>query len=293
VGVAQGENRIDSWDEEVRGIVDRALEEDLGQGDVTTAALIAPGEQCRARLVAKGDGILAGIDVARAVFEAVDGLVAYEALVSDGSRIHAGEVVATLDGRAASILKAERTALNFLQHLSGIATETSRYVEKTEGTKAVVLDTRKTVPGLRVLEKYAVRMGGGCNHRMDLGESILIKDNHLAVLRSAGVDVAESVKMARREVGRDVRVEVEVESVEAASEAVEAGADVIMLDNMTVDDMGRVVEAVDGRALIEASGGITVTNVADVARSGVDFISIGALTHSAPALDLCLEIEVR
>jgi nicotinate-nucleotide pyrophosphorylase (carboxylating) len=291
VGVVQRKRLSDSWDDAIREIVDRALQEDLGQGDVTTSALIAPAERCRARVVAKGDGVLAGIDVAGGVFEVVDPGIAFEKLTSDGSRIWKGETVAVVEGAAAAILKAERTALNFLQHLSGIATETARYVLQTKGTKAVILDTRKTLPGLRMLEKYAVRMGGGGNHRMHLGESVLIKDNHLAVLRSAGVGVREAVKMARGGVGNGARVEVEVESVEAASEALEAGADMIMLDNMAVGDMRRVVEIVAGRALLEASGGITVANAADVARSGVDFISIGTLTHSAPALDLSLEIE--
>jgi nicotinate-nucleotide pyrophosphorylase (carboxylating) len=281
-----------SWHDMFRRVVEGALREDMCRGDVTTQSLIPSDRQCRARVICKADGILAGVDVAAAVFEAVDSGVATKALAADGSRIRERDAVAVVEGRAASVLMAERTALNFLQHLSGVATEAGKYVDQTRGTKAQVLDTRKTLPGLRQLEKYAVRMGGARNHRMNLGAGVLIKDNHLAVLRSMGIGLGEAVRMARRQAPAGVRVEVEVDSVEAASEALEAGADVIMLDNMGVDDVRRVVEAVNGRALIEASGGITIGNVAAVAECGVDFISVGALTHSARALDMSLEIDL-
>jgi nicotinate-nucleotide pyrophosphorylase (carboxylating) len=193
----------------------------------------------------------------------------------------------------ASILKAERTALNFLQHLSGIATETARYVDAVSGTKAIITDTRKTIPGLRLLEKYAVRAGGGRNHRLNLGDGVLIKDNHLAALRSSGVGLGEAVKQARERAPRTMKIEVEVESVKQAQEALSAGADIIMLDNMNVKDMRRVVKLVQGRALLEASGGITLDNVRSVAEAGVDLISVGALTHSAKALDISLEVELQ
>jgi nicotinate-nucleotide pyrophosphorylase (carboxylating) len=200
-------------------------------------------------------------------------------------------VVATIEGRAASILKAERVALNFLQHLSGIATETARYVEAVRGTKAVITDTRKTIPGLRLLEKYAVRVGGGRNHRLNLSDGVLIKDNHLVVLRSAGVGLGEAVKMARRRAPRAVKIEVEVESLKQAREALSAGADIIMLDNMRLKDMRKVVELAKRKALLEASGGVNSNNVRSVAEVGVDLISIGALTHSSRALDISLELE--
>jgi len=275
----------------VRRVVEEALREDMYRDDMTTQALIPDDRRCRAHVICKADGILAGVDVAAVAFEAVDAGVATRALAADGSHMREGDAVAVVEGSTASVLMAERTALNFLQHLSGVATEAGRYVDRTRGTKAQVLDTRKTLPGLRQLEKYAVRMGGARNHRMNLGDGVLIKDNHLAVLRSMGVGLGEAVRMARRQAPPGMRVEVEVDTVEAAGEALEAGADVIMLDNMSVDDMRRVVEAVNGRALIEASGGITIDNVAAVAQCGVDFISVGAITHSARALDMSLEMD--
>jgi nicotinate-nucleotide pyrophosphorylase (carboxylating) len=287
------EQRLDaSWDDMVRQAVEGALREDMYRGDVTTRALIPGDRRCRAHVICKADGILAGVDVAAAVFQAVDSEVTTKALAADGSRVRERDAVAVVEGRAASVLTAERTALNFLQHLSGVATEAGKYVDRTRGTKAQVLDTRKTLPGLRELEKYAVRMGGARNHRMNLEDGILIKDNHLAILRSMGAGLGEAVRMARRQAQSGVRVEIEVDSVDAASEALEAGADVIMLDNMSVSEMRRVVEAVNGRALIEASGGITIDNVAAVAECGVDLISVGAITHSAKALDMSLEMDL-
>jgi nicotinate-nucleotide pyrophosphorylase (carboxylating) len=212
-------------------------------------------------------------------------------VVAEGARVKPGDVVMTVEGKADGILNAERVALNFLQRLSGIATETGRYVDRVEGTKAVITDTRKTTPGLRALEKYAVRTGGGRNHRYNLGDGVLVKDNHLAVLRGGGLSLAEAVHRARQNAPRSLKVEVEVESVGEAEEALEAGADIVMVDNMSVEDMRRVVEISAGRATIEASGGITLDNVAEVARTGVHLISVGALTHSARALDMSLSIE--
>ena len=276
---------------QVEQIVSNALAEDLGSGDVTTEALIPPDLEGKASILVKRDGVLVGIDVAKEVFRQVDPSLHFKALVKDGAKVRKGDVVATVEGKVAIMLRAERTALNFLQHLSGIATETARYVDAVSGTKAIITDTRKTIPGLRLLEKYAVRAGGGRNHRLNLGDGVLIKDNHLAVLRSSGVGLGEVVKQARERAPRAMKVEIEVESVKQAREALSAGADIIMLDNMNVKDMGRVVGLVQGRVLLEASGGITLDNVRSVAEAGVDLISVGALTHSAKALDISLEVE--
>ena len=276
---------------QVEQIVSNALAEDLGSGDVTTEALVPSELEGKASILVKRDGVLAGIDVAQEVFRQVDPSLHFKALVRDGAKVRKGDVVATVEGKVAIILRAERTALNFLQHLSGIATETARYVDAVSGTKAIITDTRKTIPGLRLLEKYAVRAGGGRNHRLNLGDGVLIKDNHLAVLRSSGVGLGEVVKQARERAPRAMKVEIEVESVKQAREALSAGADIIMLDNMNVKDMGRVVGLVQGRVLLEASGGITLDNVRSVAEAGVDLISVGALTHSAKALDISLEVE--
>ena len=274
-------------------IIDRALVEDLGRGDVTTEALI-PGDQKGAGfIVAKKEGILAGTGVAKQVFQRVDSELKVDILMEDGARAKPGDKVAKVSGSIASILKAERVALNFLQRLSGIASETNRYVEAVKGLPIRIMDTRKTTPGLRSLEKYAVKAGGGENHRMSLGDGILIKDNHLAGLRSRGLDIKEIVARARRNAPQRLPVEVEGRTVSEALEAVEAGADIVMLDNMNLEDMRKAVKSIHGRALIEASGGITLDNVRAVAETGVDFISIGALTHSARALDISLELEAQ
>ncbi|HEY49295.1 MAG TPA: carboxylating nicotinate-nucleotide diphosphorylase [Dehalococcoidia bacterium] len=276
---------------QVEEIIDRALAEDLGQGDVTTEALIPADQEGIAHLVAKGAGILAGLGLTTKVFQKVDAELKVEELVSDGTKVTSGDRVAVVRGKVSSILRAERVALNFLQHLSGIATETARYVDAVSGTKALIMDTRKTIPGLRMLEKYAVRVGGGKNHRLNLGDSILIKDNHLVALRSRGVGLGEAVRKARKQAPERLKVEVEVESIDQAEEALFAGAEVIMLDNMSLEEMQQVVELAQGRAMLEASGGITLENVRAVAETGVDLISIGALTHSVKALDISLEIE--
>jgi len=276
---------------QVEEIIDSALAEDLGQGDVTTEALIPADQEGIAHLVAKGAGILAGLGLTTKVFQKVDAELKVEELVSDGTKVTSGDRVAVVRGKVSSILRAERVALNFLQHLSGIATETARYVDAVSGTKALIMDTRKTIPGLRMLEKYAVRVGGGKNHRLNLGDSILIKDNHLVALRSRGVGLGEAVRKARKQAPERLKVEVEVESIDQAEEALFAGAEVIMLDNMSLEEMQQVVELAQGRAMLEASGGITLENVRAVAETGVDLISIGALTHSVKALDISLEIE--
>ena len=277
--------------EHVEQAVGSALAEDLASGDITTDSLVQSDLEGKASILVKRDGVLVGIDVAKEVFGQVDPSLHFKALVKDGAKVRKGDVVATVEGKVASILKAERTALNFLQHLSGIATETARYVDAVSGTKAIITDTRKTIPGLRLLEKYGVRAGGGRNHRLNLGDGVLIKDNHLVALRSSGVGLGEAVKQARERAPRAMKVEIEVESVKQAREALSAGADIIMLDNMNVKAMRRVVELVQGRALLEASGGITLANVRSVAEAGVDLISVGTLTHSAKALDISVEVD--
>jgi nicotinate-nucleotide pyrophosphorylase (carboxylating) len=281
------------WGKRVEQIVDSALAEDLGSGDVTTEALISPTQEGKAYLRGKSEGVLAGMGVATMVFRRVDSALRVKELVADGSRVHPGDRLSVIEGRVVSILKAERAALNFLQRLSGIATETAKYVEAISGTKAVIADTRKTTPGLRILEKYAVRVGGGRSHRQNLGDGVLIKDNHLVALRSRGVGLGEAIKMARQHAARTLKIEVEVESVEQAQEALSAGVDIIMLDNMNLEEMRQVVQLAQGRALLEASGGITLDSVRAVADTGVDLISVGALTHSAKALDISLELETR
>lgn len=275
---------------QIEEIGDRALAEDLGWGDVTTEALIPDDQQGIASIVAKEQGILAGIDVAKEVFHKVDPELRIDALLEDGAKVDSGSIITRVEGKVASILKAERVALNFLQRLSGIASETNRYVKAVEGLPVHIMDTRKTTPGLRLLEKYAVRVGGGENHRMNLGDGILIKNNHLAALRSRGLSFKEVITKARQNTSRRLKIEVEVKTVPEALEATEAGADIIMLDNMSLEDMRQAVEMIHGRVLIEASGGMTLDKVRAVAETGVDFISVGALTHSAKALDISLEL---
>jgi nicotinate-nucleotide pyrophosphorylase (carboxylating) len=274
----------------IEELVDRTLAEDLGWGDVTTEAIIPAELTGKASMVAKARGMLAGIEVARLVFCRVDPSVQFDIIIPEGSGIQPGDLIAKLEGKVASILKGERTALNFLQRLSGIATETSRYVEAIKGLDSRIVDTRKTTPGMRVLEKYAVRVGGGHNHRLHLGDGVLIKDNHLAALRSQGLAMKDIISRARERAPFNLKVEVEVRTAQEAVEAVEAGADIVMLDNMGLEEMRQAARLVKGRALLEASGGITLDNVRRVAETGVDLISVGALTHSARSLDISLEM---
>jgi len=276
---------------QVKQLIAQAIAEDLGQGDVTTEALIPKTQQGRASLVVKAKGIIAGVEVAKQVFLKVDPELKIAILIEDGTEVKPGDIVAKIEGRVASILKAERVALNFLQRLSGIASETGHYVQAVKGLPVQITDTRKTTPGLRTLEKYAVRVGGGKNHRTHLGDGILIKDNHLAALRRQGLSIKEIVIKARQKAPPELKIEVEVKTTQEAIEAVEAGADIIMLDNMGLEDMRQAVQPIKGRTLIEASGGITLDRVRAVAETGVDLISIGALTHSAKALDISLELD--
>jgi len=275
----------------VRRVVRAALEEDGAFNDVTTLATVPPGQAGRGVFLAKDAGVLAGLPLVQAAFEAVDPGIRLRPLLRDGARLEPGSRIATVEGPLAPILSAERVALNFLQRLSGVATATRALVDAIAGLPARVVDTRKTTPGLRALERYAVRVGGGHNHRFNLADGVLIKDNHLAAARSRGLGVREAVAAARAAAPHTLRVEVEVTSFEEAEEAVAAGADVILLDNMDPAGMARCVKMIDGRALTEASGGVTLANVRAIAESGVDIISSGSVTHSARALDVSLEVE--
>ena len=284
-------NKLQLSEEQVDNIIDLALAEDISHGDVTSQALLPPELQGKASILVKENGILAGGEIAKRVFVKVDPLLKVEVLIKDGAKVQPGDVVATISGKVVTILKAERVALNFLQRLSGIASQTAQYIAKTHGLIVNITDTRKTTPGLRLLEKYAVRIGGGQNHRMHLGDGILIKDNHLAALRALGMSLKDIVAKAKQNAPKGLKVEVEVGTTHEALEAVEAGADIIMLDNMSPDEMRRVVNLIPGQVKIEASGGITLTNVRAVAETGINLISVGALTHSSKALDISLELE--
>lgn len=276
---------------QVRALIQAALEEDLPTGDPTTDALVPDQEGGRAEAVVRAPGVLAGTWVFATVFTTLDPRLHVERLRADGSRVTTGERVAAVTGPLGSILKAERVALNFLQRLSGIATETARYVAAVAELPVRIVDTRKTVPGMRWLEKYAVRMGGGINHRMSLSDGVLVKDNHLAVVRARGGTFKAMVDQLRQRTSHLLKIQVEVESLEEATEAADAGADALLLDQMTLEEMEEVVRRYKGRILIEASGGITLENVRRVAETGVDLISVGALTHSARALDVSLEVR--
>ena len=275
---------------DIRDLIDRTLAEDLSIGDPTTDILVPPDLESTAVLLAKQEGILAGLDVGLEAFRRFDDRVSITALLEDGSPIRPGDHLGTIQGRVASLLKAERTAVNFMQHMSGIATQTQRYVKAVEGHPVRIVDTRKTTPGLRFLEKYAVRMGGGQNHRQNLGDGILIKDNHIDALRGDGMSLGDVVKKAIREASHTIRVEVEVETLEQLDEALDAGAGIILLDNMDVEQMTIAVQIAKGKAFTEASGGITLETVRAVAATGVDIISVGALTHSVLALDISMDM---
>jgi nicotinate-nucleotide pyrophosphorylase (carboxylating) len=265
--------------------VRRALEEDLGPGDVTSERVISPEATAEARIIAKQLGVAAGLDVAEAVFQQVDRRVAFRARVAEGDRISPGQVLAEVGGPARAILSAERTALNFLGRMSGIATLTRRFVDAVKGTGVKILDTRKTAPGLRAVDKLAVERGGGKNHRLGLYDLVLIKDNHIEFAGS----LAEAVRRARA-MESELEIEVEARSLEEVEAALQAGVDRILLDNMSPATMREAVRRARGRARLEASGNVNLDNVLEVAQTGVDDISIGALTHSAPVLDLSLEL---
>lgn len=272
---------------EIDQIIRNALQEDIGPGDLTTELTIEPGHESRARLIAKADGVVAGLPVFTRVFALLDPDVRIECKKNDGDIVTKGDILAVLSGSTHPILSGERVALNLLQRLSGIATMTRRCVDTMASDHTHLVDTRKTTPGLRMLEKYAVRVGGGQNHRYNLSDCVLIKDNHI---RAAG-GITPAVQRARSGIGHTVKIEVEVETMEQLREALAAGADIIMLDNMDIAAMRQAVELVGGRAVTEASGNIGLSNIREVAATGVDVISMGALTHSAPALDISLKFD--
>lgn len=265
-----------------------ALKEDIGAGDVTTDSLISPEQVSHCRLVAKEPGVLAGLNVFKRVFLLLDEGVSVELHKADGDRTAAGEVIAEFSGSTRAILEGERTALNILQHMSGVATKTSRMCALIGPFHARLVDTRKTLPGLRMLDKYAVTAGGGANHRINLSDLVLIKDNHIAAVGS----IPKAVALAKKRAPFSAKIEVEVEDLGQLAQAVEAGADIVMLDNMNCAEMEKAVKVAGGRVLLEASGNVDERNVAAVAATGVDIISCGALTHSARALDISLKFDL-
>lgn len=273
-------------DDKIRRLIEWSLSEDIGNGDLTSESLIAQDLKAQGIIVAKEEGVIAGLEIAKTVFHQLDPNLVFESSFKDGNRVTRKEEVATLKGSVRSILSGERTALNFLQRLSGIATLTSKYVEKIEDTEAKILDTRKTTPGLRALEKYAVKMGGGKNHRMGLFDMILIKENHIKTVGS----ISKAIQKAKGKYPNE-RIEVETKNLDEVADAVNSGADWIMLDNMSIEETKKAVKVIRSskrEIKIEASGRIELNNVREVALTGVDFISVGALTHSAPALDFSL-----
>jgi nicotinate-nucleotide pyrophosphorylase (carboxylating) len=271
----------------LRAVIRAALKEDIGRRDVTTAAVLTGEETGRAQAVAKSDTVVAGLEVFRETFLSLDSTLVFTGLFEDGRTAAPGDVLAEISGRLASILTAERVALNLFQRMCGIASATSRYVAAVQGTGAKILDTRKTMPGLRVLDKYAVSVGGGFNHRFGLDDGVLIKDNHIA----AAGGIREALMRIRGQVPYTMKVEVEVGNRQELAEALGSGADVIMLDNMSPDDMKAAVFLVGGAVPLEASGNVTLANVRQIAETGVDYISVGALTHSVTAADISLKIN--
>ncbi len=266
-------------------LITAALREDISSEDISTNAVVKADRRAGAQLLCKEDGIIAGLDVFRRVFKLLDGESSVTAFVSDGDRITSGQLIASVEGNARALLSGERTALNFLQRMSGIATYTNEMVRMLDGTGIRLLDTRKTTPNMRIFEKYAVKVGGGYNHRYNLSDGIMLKDNHI----NAAGGVARAVEMAREYASFVHKIEVEVENLEMLAEALQAGADIIMLDNMSDDDMRKAVALIDGRAETECSGNVTKENIKRLADIGVDYVSSGALTHSAPILDLSLK----
>lgn len=262
------------------------LKEDLGKGDITTLSILEDHPVRKAEFIAKQRGVIAGLPIAGRVFGLIDGSIIWNALVEEGADVEPGIRVATIEGPVLALLSGERTALNFVQRLSGIATLTNEFVKAVSHTEAKILDTRKTAPGLRILDKYAVKTGGGTNHRQGLFDGILLKDNHIAL---AG-GITEAIELVRQRHGQKFKIEVETKTLDQVEKAVSAGADIIMLDNMDTSTMVKALEIIDKKALVEASGGVNLETVAEIASTGVDFISVGGLTHSAPALDVSMDM---
>jgi nicotinate-nucleotide pyrophosphorylase (carboxylating) len=268
----------------IEQIIENALQEDIGSGDITTESLFPTDKKTKAVITAKESGVVAGLSVAERVFKKLDQNIAWHEKKRDGDRVGPQDILAEIEGLQKAILKGERVALNFLQRLSGIATLTSKFVNSVKGLPVKILDTRKTVPGLRILDKYAVRIGGGSNHRFGLFDGILIKDNHIKLAGS----ITEAVRSVRERGPHLFKIEVETKNLEEVKEALSAGADIIMLDNMPIETIKEALEIIKGRALTEVSGGINLENIRKIAETGVDFISIGTITHSPPALDIAL-----
>ena len=276
---------------DIEKLIDLAIMEDYSMGDATTDALISNETIGSATVVADEGGTIAGLGLAVRIFQKMDPSLETTILIPDGSKVTKNDRILEINGYLSSILTAERTALNFLRKLSGVSTETAKYVDEISHTNSRIVDTRKTTPGFRALEKYAVRMGGGHNHRLNLSDGILIKDNHVKILHLEGLNLTEVIQKAKSNAPHTIKVEVEVETVEQAVESVSAGADIILLDNMSTQDMEKAVKSCLGRAVTEASGGINLKTVRSVAETGVNLISVGAITHSAPNLDLSLDID--
>ena len=275
--------------QQIDTIIASALAEDIHTGDITTMALLVQSKQITGLLKAKEELVVSGLDVAGRVFAMLGQSTVFTPLVKDGDRVPTGTIIARMAGDAALLLQGERVALNLLQRMCGVATLTSRYVQEVAGTKARIVDTRKTTPGLRVLEKYSVRVGGGINHRTGLYDGVLIKENHIV----AAGGITEAVRRARAYIPHTLKIEIETETLDEVSEAVAAGADIIMLDNMDTATMRMAVELIAGRALVEASGGVNLRSVRAIAETGVDIISVGALNHSAPSMDISMLLEAE
>ena len=271
----------------IDSIINTALNEDINYIDVTTDNLILPDHTSSAYYIAKDSGVLCGIEIAKRVFELAGGNVEFETLIHDGSEVKNGDIIAKMNGSTVTLLKGERTALNILQHLSGIATATNKCVKLVEGTKASITDTRKTLPGLRAMQKYALTVGGGKNHRFNLSDGAMLKDNHL----DAYGGITGAVTALRKKIGHMVKIEVEVRNLAELQEALDNKCEVIMLDNMSCEDMKKAVAITNGRALLEASGNVTAETIRSVAETGVDIISLGALTHSVKCFDISMRIE--
>lgn len=271
----------------IDGIIQNALREDIGTGDITTLSTVPKDERISGKFIAKEDGLICGLEIAESVFKQVNESISFKMLISEGTRVKAGDVIAEVTGLAQGILTGERLALNFLQRLSGIATKTAHIASQIKETKTKITDTRKTTPGLRVLEKYAVQIGGGTNHRFNLSDGILIKDNHIV----AAGGISNAIASARKKAPHTLKIEVEVETFEQIDEALKAGADIIMLDNMDISTMKEAVERINGSALVEASGNMGDKDIFEVAKTGVDFISVGALTHTIRSMDISLKFS--
>ncbi|MAR35005.1 MAG: nicotinate-nucleotide diphosphorylase (carboxylating) [Chloroflexi bacterium] len=268
-----------------------SFNEDSAFDDITTNTLLDPNISSSCNLVAKSQGVISGINIVKRVFELYDNTIVFKNYKTDGEDVFVNEKIANVSGKMASILSSERVALNFIQRMSGISTETNKLVKYISSTSAKLVDTRKTTPGYRMLDKYAVKMGGGINHRINLAEAVLIKDNHIEALLNDGYSLSKIIKLVRDAVSSEIKIEIETESIKDAIESIEAGADIIMLDNMSINDMKEVVVINSGRSKLEASGGITKDNILEIAKTGVDMISVGAITHSFASLDISLDYD--